>query len=42
MHDAFNQLNTPLELQLQVLLALDKDNDIQSAIGQELIRLINE
>jgi len=42
MHDAFTQLNTPLEYQLQVLLTLNKENDFQSAIGQELIRLISE
>ena len=42
MHDAFTQMNTPLGQQLQVLLALNKENDVQCAIGQELIRLISE
>jgi len=42
MHDAFTQLNTPPEYLLQVLLSLDKENDVQFAIGQELIRLISE
>jgi len=42
IHDALVQLETPLEYQLQVLLALNKGNDSQFSLGIELIRLMSD